>query len=266
MATDPLSLIFIACFLFGLLFLLVAGLLGNLGHGHSIGHATALHVHVGHTAVPAQAVTHLAKGPHIATTPHTFSLLSYMNLTSLVLFLLGFGFFGYVLHTTTSLILPLILLLAIVSGCVLALLLLMFIGRVFGTSEGATVQDVSDRTGLLGRVSTTIPQNGLGEILYVSPGGMRKSIPARSSDGRRIEPGQEVVVVAYQGGIAEVDNWESYVGKEDVQAMQAANTPALPSSADISQADQLAKLRALLEETTGTNSQLVMRKDMQEEE
>ncbi|MBV8695406.1 MAG: NfeD family protein [Chloroflexi bacterium] len=208
MATDPLSLMFIACFLFGLLFLLVAGFLGNLGHGHSIGHGAAPHLHVGHTTVPA----HLVKGPHITTTTHNFSLFSYINPTSLVLFLLGFGFFGYVLHTTTSLLLPLVLLLAIVSGCVLALLLLMFIGRVFGASEGATVQDVSDRTGLLGRVSTTIQQNGLGEILYVSPGGMRKSIAARSSDGQRIERGQEVIVIAYQGGVAEVDNWESYVG------------------------------------------------------
>ena len=32
-ATDPLSLLFIGCFLFGLLFVLVSALLGNLGHG-----------------------------------------------------------------------------------------------------------------------------------------------------------------------------------------------------------------------------------------
>ncbi len=265
MATDPLSLAFIACFLFGLLFLLAAGLLGNLGHGHSVGHGATPHVHVGHAALPAHATPHLVKGPHITTSTHNFSLFSYINPTSIVLFLLGFGFFGYVLHTTTSLILPLILLLAIVSGCVLALLLLMFIGRVFSASEGATVQDVSDRTGLLGRVSTTIPQNGLGEILYVSPGGMRKSIPARSSAGKRIERGQEVIVVAYQGGVSEVDNWESYVGGEDVQAIQAVDAPALLGSLDVSQVDQLVKLRALLEETTGNNSHLITPKDMQEE-
>jgi len=233
MATDPLSLVFIACFLFGLHFLLVAGFLGNLGHGHSIGHGAAPHVHIGHTTAPTHATPQLVKGPHITTTAHDFSLFSYINPTSIVLFLLGFGFFGYALHTTTPFILPLILLLAIVSGCVLALLLLAFISRVFGASEGATIQDVSYRTGLLGRVSTTIQQNAMGEILYVSPGGMRKSIPARSSSGQRIERGQEVVVVGYQSGVAEVDSWESFVGKE--------------------------------EEIAGTNSQLVMRKDMQEE-
>jgi len=32
-ATDPLSLVFLACFLFGLLFLIGSAILGNLGHG-----------------------------------------------------------------------------------------------------------------------------------------------------------------------------------------------------------------------------------------
>ncbi len=45
-ATDSLSLVFIACFLFGLLFFIITALLGNLGHGatHSTGHHTAVHV------------------------------------------------------------------------------------------------------------------------------------------------------------------------------------------------------------------------------
>jgi len=33
LSLDPLSLLFIGCFLFGLLFVLVSALLGNLGHG-----------------------------------------------------------------------------------------------------------------------------------------------------------------------------------------------------------------------------------------
>ena len=40
--TDPLSLVFIGCFLFGLLFLVVTTMLGNLSHS---GHST----HVGHS-------------------------------------------------------------------------------------------------------------------------------------------------------------------------------------------------------------------------
>ncbi len=83
------------------------------------------------------------------------------------------------------------------------------------------MQDVSDRTGLLGKVSMTIQENNIGEILYTSPGGMRKSIPARSIDGRRVERGQEVVVIDYQHGIAEVDTWEHFINEESNVETQA---------------------------------------------
>ena len=46
-ATDPLSLLFIACFLTGLVFFIVTALLGNLGHGMT--HNVAHHSGVVHT-------------------------------------------------------------------------------------------------------------------------------------------------------------------------------------------------------------------------
>src|SRR5437870_4367641 len=218
-ATDALSLFFLACFLFGLLFLLGTALLGNLAHGHvgvhSVSHHIGVHV-TGHAPATHSGGPHaVSHGTQVAThgpaqtTGHTGStqgnastLLSYLNPTSVVLFLLGFGFFGYVFHNTAHLILPLTLVFAGVSGIIIAGLMLIMLARVFGDSEGATVQDVSDRTGLLGKVSITIQEGSLGEILYISPGGMRKSIPARSVDGQRLERGQEVVVVNYQNGVA----------------------------------------------------------------
>lgn len=279
-ATDPLSLVFLACFLFGLIFLLVTALLGNLGHGHigdhAAGHHFDLHIgghgthtvgHVGghatahagsHGAVhsPIHGGTHSA-GQEVKTGAlaqgNGLELLSFINPTSIVLFLLGFGFFGYVFHTTAHFVLPLTLALAGVSGLVIAGLMLLLLARLFGDSEGATVQDVSDRTGLLGKVSVTIQENGLGEILYVSPGGMRKSIPARSVDGRRLERDQEVVVVNYARGVAEVDTWDNIINEEESTATEA------------SFADELAKLRTLLEESGKTDTELVMRKDLQKE-
>jgi hypothetical protein len=130
------------------------------------------------------------------------------------------------------------------------------LNRLFGDSEGATIQDVSDRTGLLGKVSVTIQENGLGEILYISPGGMRKSIPARSVDGRRLERDQEIVVVNYQHGVAEVDTWDHFVNQE---AVELGDASALPD------ADELTKLRALLEEPTRIDTEFVIRKDPQKE-
>lgn len=269
-ATDSLSLLFIACFLFGLLFMVAAALLGSLGHGahatHSIGHGTHVggHIATGHATTVqglhvghgiAHSVTQGTKGSVAKTDSagNNFSLFGYVNPTTVALFLLGFGFFGYVFHDSAGFILPLTLVLAAISGFVVAALLLALISRVFGDSEGATIQDVSDRVGMLGKISLTIQENGIGEVLYISPGGMRKSIPARSIDGRRLERDQEVVIVNYQRGIAEVDTWDHFVNREDV-----------PSEA-VPDENELAELRALLEEPEKKDTQFVMRKDAQKE-
>ncbi len=280
-ATDPLSLVFIVCFLFGFLFFLGTALLGQLGHGHShVGHIG----HVGHAASGHDSAHHVAVGGHGQVTqgsgqgnhalPHTQgngqgthtqqqanhqhnthdlrgSLLSFINPTSIVLFLLGFGFFGYVFHNTAHLALPFTVILAGIGGIAIAAILLVALSRVFGESEANTVQDVSDRTGLLGKVSITIEDKSIGEIIYVSPGGMRKSIAARSVDGRRIERDTEVVVLNYLHGIAEVDTWEHFMNEEE----------KTPFDNTASNEDELAKLRSLLEELGPTNTELVMRKD-----
>ena len=279
-ATDPLSLVFIGCFLFGLLFLIVTTLLGSLGHGgtHSVAHHGPVHIggHAGHmggahgvghatTHGPAHAPTHAtghATGAHgtsgTATPAESISLiLSYINLMTIVYFLIGFGLLGYIFHNTLQLVALLTLTLSGVSGIILAALLILLLNRIFGNSEGETVQDVSDRTGIVGKVSMTIQENSLGEVLYTSPGGMRKSIPARSIDGRRLERGQEVVIVNYQHGVAEVDTWEHFIGEEESHL--AAFSPTAHES------DELAKLRALLEEPGKTDTELVVRKDLQKE-
>ena len=272
-ATDPLSLVFIACFLFGLLFLIVTAVLGNLGHGatHSVAHHGPVHIggHVGGTHSVGHAVTHgpahttgHAAGAHSTSDTSTPqgnipSLLSYINLTSIVFFLIGFGLFGYLFHNVVQLVALFALGLAGVSGIVIAVLLLLLLNRLFGNSEGETVQDVSDRTGIVGKVSITIQENSLGEVIYTSPGGMRKSIPARSVDGRRLDRDQEVVIINYQHGVAEVDTWDHFIGEEESHFI--ATAPAAPDT------DELAKLRALLDEPAKTDTELVMRKDLQKE-
>jgi hypothetical protein len=266
-ANDPLSLVFIGCFLVGLIYFIVTALLGNLGHGtahatHTAGHDVTAHIghHTGvhaHTAAHTAAHTHASSKTHVSG--HNQSLASFLNPTSIMFFLLGFGFFGYVFHNIVGLEAPLLVLLfAALSGIVIALLLLSLIVRIFGNSESATEQDVSDRTGLLGKVSMTIQEGSLGEVLYISPGGMRKSIPARSVDGQRLERGQEIVVVSYQNGIAEVDTWEHFINEE--------GTYTGTSGSSMIAADGLETLRTLLDESGKTDSQaLVMRKDSQKE-
>jgi len=255
--TDPLSLLFIGCFLFGLLFVLVSALLGNLGHwsGH-ISHGT--HIGPAHAIAhggPASHGTHVAHSGHVhgsqgsaASTGNNFFASFFANVSpiSIALFLLGFGFFGYTLHNTALLALPFVLILAGVSGFIIAGLLLLMINRLFGNIVEPVAQDVTDRTGLLGRVSITIPENGLGEIIYISPAGMRKSIPARSLDGRKIERDQEVVVTNYHNGIAEIDTWDHFINQES----------AIPETYAT---DDFDTLRALLEENDKSNQYAIKR-------
>lgn len=277
LATDPLSLVFIGCFLFGAFFLLMSTLLGAWGHGgvHHTGGGPHLHVgsHVSHLHSPGQAhggpvaVHHGTAAPASQTgsghavhaqnqslQPGVPGLLPHLlsSLRMLVFFLLGFGFFGYVFHNATRLDVLFTLLLATVAGLVLTGLVLALLFRIFGDSESETIQDVSDRTGLIARVSLPIQPDGVGEVIYVSPGGLRKSIPARSIDGRGIERGQEVIILHYQRGIAEVETWERYFETEPGEGKSRMPTEA-----------ELEQLRTLLQDHNDNDTELVMRKDLQ---
>ena len=61
--------------------------------------------------------------------------------------------------------------------------------------------------GVLGRLSLSIRDGGTGELIY-SHDGTRHSCGARSADGSAIEKGVEVVVTAYDRGIAYVRRWD----------------------------------------------------------
>jgi hypothetical protein len=253
-ANDPLSLMFVACFAIGLLFLLITAFSGH-GHGHGLAHHAGATSHIGHAGhTPLAHATH---GPHASThTGHStsqtanhnahgghFSIFAIVNPLNIVLFLLGFGFFGYITSATKAFALPLTIVLASVGGLIIALVLIIILNRAFGSATGTTIQDVSDRTGLLGKVNMTIPQAGIGEIIYVSPGGMRKSIPARSVDGHRLERDQEVVVINDNAGIVEVDTWEHFISQEESNSANAGDGTKLhPHSHD------MATLRALLDD------------------
>ncbi|GCE47025.1 hypothetical protein EI42_00550 [Thermosporothrix hazakensis] len=258
-ATDPLSLFFIFCFGFGLLFLLIVAMMGSIGHGHVHdvgGHHFSDLLHTHH--VDTGYGDHGAHGHNDGMITdgdggdHHFSLLAILNPTAIVLFLLWFGFFGYLFKNGVHFEFPLTMILSIVGGVIIAALILKLLNRIAGGSEGETIQDVSDRTGLVGKVTLTIQEGSIGEIMYTSPSGLRKSIPARSVDGRRLERGQEVVVLSYQKGVAEVDTWEHFVSQEQ------ENPEALPD------ASALDELEAFLKESDHP-SESTMRKDLQKE-
>src|SRR5258708_21749013 len=114
-ATDPLSLVFLGCFLFAGLFLVVTTLLG-VDHGHAIGiHGHVGHVHLGghggHTAhVSGHASGHVGGPTDTSSSAGPVPLDSLLNmladglnLLSVLALLIFFGRLGYLLHNFTNL-------------------------------------------------------------------------------------------------------------------------------------------------------------------
>ncbi len=64
-----------------------------------------------------------------------------------------------------------------------------------------------EMVGVLGRVSSVVRDNGVGEMIF-SQNGVRRVASVRSEDGQPIAKGVEVMVTRYERGIAYVRAWE----------------------------------------------------------
>ncbi len=236
---------FLACFLFGALFTAASALLGmthlhagseggNLEPGMHEGasHGPGLHAphlpHVPHGQGPA--VHAGGHGPHGGSHGHAAEIghgrggdgaeaqgatggvaaLPLLNASTILAFITWFGAAGYVLvqfggwpgvFATGG---------AVVAGAGGATLVAFFLAKVLA---GERVMDPADYRleGQMGRVSVTIPANGVGEIIF-SLAGARRSEAARSLSGQPIPRGKEVVIIDYQRGIALVQPWDELVG------------------------------------------------------
>jgi membrane protein implicated in regulation of membrane protease activity len=192
--------IFLGSFLFGLLMVVASTLLGvahlalpggehgfHFGHGDGISH--------GHTDAHA----------HGSADNHGHGGLPLWNISTLLAFLMWFGAAGYTAMKLLDWSAPLALIPAVGFGVAGGLLVSAFLGLVL---RGETRMDPREyrMEGTLARVSISIPENGIGEIIF-SKGQSRRGEGARSIDGRPIARDEEVVVVDYQRGIALVQRW-----------------------------------------------------------
>jgi hypothetical protein len=66
--------------------------------------------------------------------------------------------------------------------------------------------------GVLGRVSGTIRDGGVGEIIFEQMG-VRKACGARSESAEDIERDEEVIVTRYEHGVAYVRRWDELAEK-----------------------------------------------------
>jgi hypothetical protein len=70
-----------------------------------------------------------------------------------------------------------------------------------------------EMVGVLGRVCSSIRENGTGEMIYTQMG-TRRVCGARSDDGGAVAKGTEVVVTRYEKGIAYVRLWSDMSGEQ----------------------------------------------------
>ncbi len=213
--------LFLGCFLFGALLTLVAVLLGAGGvTGLHIGHDGLSHgpgpphgAHTGHGAgVDADG----------AGAPHGLPL---FNLTSLLAFLTWFGAAGWLLNRLTAWPVPVILSVAVLIGGVGSAVVAAFLRLVLAGER--TMDPAAYRLeGTIARVTVSIPAGGIGEIVF-SKAGTRRGEAARSLGGGPVPRGTEVVVVGYEGGVATVQPWSEFIGRD---LPEGSGSPQVPGA------------------------------------
>jgi membrane protein implicated in regulation of membrane protease activity len=209
--------LFLACFVFGLLFLLASVAMGFVGGG--IGHGGGVHVagHAGHAAPGAHGmhaphVGHAAHLGHEAHVPHEGSQqqgLPLLNASSAVGGLTWFGAAGYLLTRLGDWALPAAIIGGLVAGALGWYLVARFLGLVL---KGEVEMDPEDYRleGTVAQVTVPIPAGGTGEILF-EKAGVRRSEAARGLSGAAIPRGTEVVISSYARGFATVQPWTEFI-------------------------------------------------------
>ncbi len=189
---------YLICFGVGLT-LSVLSFAGGLGHFH-LGH-----FHVGH-----HAHTGHVRGNGISP----------FNLSTAMAFLCWFGGAGYLLTHYRFSIVPVILMLAAITGLAGAALIFGFLTKVLLPHERTLLPEDTEMRGVVGTVSSELRPNALGEILF-SLDGTRRGSPARSEDGQPILRDTQVLVMLYEQGVAWVRPFD------DLDELDASKTSDL---------------------------------------
>jgi membrane protein implicated in regulation of membrane protease activity len=130
-----------------------------------------------------------------------------INFGTVAAFLAWFGGVGYLLSRYSSIWALAALGFAVVSGLIGASVVFWFLFKVLLKHDRDLDPADYEMVGVLGRLSSTVRENGIGEMIF-SQDGVRRAASARSEDGQPIAKGVEVVVTRYERGIAYVRAWE----------------------------------------------------------
>ena len=210
---------YLICFAVGFFFSLLSFLAGGLRWHLPLPHFShvqvpAPHVAAGHGTLPTG---HATANPAVTGEAGAHGQTAHMspfNFITLTAFLAWFGGTGYLLTRFSGVWFVAGLGLAVFSGVVGGGIVFLFLSRVLVSQEESMDPADYEMTGVLGRVSVSIREQGTGEIIY-SQAGTRRTCGARGEDGNAIAKGTEVMVTRYEKGIAYVRLWTEMSGEED---------------------------------------------------
>lgn len=185
--------IFLYCFGIGSIWTVATALLGGLHVGHHAHHHGA---HAGHGA-------HC----HAHSSDLGYWLSAMITPASLAVFLAWFGGVGFLLTRHTGLLFWIDLSIAALFGVLGAWLLAAFLNFLQKREKPLDPTDY-EMVGVLGKISSPIRPDGVGELIYIRDGA-RTPVCARSEDGSSIRRGEEVVVMRFEKGIAYVRTWDA---------------------------------------------------------
>lgn len=156
--------------------------------------------------------THVHVGP--AHTGHMHGL-GPINFATITAFVAWFGGAGYLLMAQFRWLTVPALVAAVPVGLTGSAIVFLLMAKVlWSPHENMQLADYH-MVGVLGQLTQPIRAGGIGELVYTQ-GGTRKSCGATSADGTAIEKGTEVVVTAYERGIASVKRWSDLAEQEVV--------------------------------------------------
>jgi membrane protein implicated in regulation of membrane protease activity len=141
--------------------------------------------------------------------PHVRGGLSWFNAMTIMTFLAWFGGIGYILSTHSRLVAITALLIAASAGIFAAEVVFKFMAKIVKVSDAHMLDWDYRIEGTVGTVSSPIRESGTGEMIFEQKG-VRKSVGARSEDGKPLPNGTEVAITRYENGIAYVKKWEDF--------------------------------------------------------
>jgi membrane protein implicated in regulation of membrane protease activity len=139
---------------------------------------------------------------------------SKVNFTTFTAFLAWFGGAGYLIERYSTLGFALVAAGAVLAGLIGGGIVFLIVSKVLFRSERNMRAEDFDMIGVLGRVSSPIRAEGIGEMIY-SQQEARRAVAVRAENGAEAIPKDtEVVVTRYERGVAYVRRWDELSGLE----------------------------------------------------